>query len=118
MPPVVAFNHAETKSVSQMRFLPPPPVEKQLAETASSAESVGRFGLRKFSDLMKQCVWNGFKLFEGIRLSVLQQLSKFHNLFIRQRQIDPAFQHKSACRWAGLRTSIGILQSTRLLRLR
>lgn len=32
MPPVVAFNHAETKSVSQMRFLPHPPVEVQLSE--------------------------------------------------------------------------------------
>lgn len=37
--------------------------------SASSAESVGRFGLGKFSELMKQCDLNGFKLFETVRLS-------------------------------------------------
>ena len=36
---------------------------------ASSAESVGRFGLGKFSELMKQCDLNGFKLFEAVRFS-------------------------------------------------
>lgn len=36
MPPVVACNHPETKPVSQMRFLPCPPVEKQLADMNES----------------------------------------------------------------------------------
>ena len=36
MPPVVAFNHAETKPVSQMRFFPRPHIEEQLAEMTDS----------------------------------------------------------------------------------
>jgi len=36
MPPLMAFNHAETKLVSQMRFLPRPPVENKLAEMTES----------------------------------------------------------------------------------
>ncbi len=36
MPSVVAFNRAETKPVSQMRFLPRPTLEEQLAEMTES----------------------------------------------------------------------------------
>ena len=36
MPPLVAFNRAETKPVSQMRFLPRPTPEDQLAEMTES----------------------------------------------------------------------------------
>ena len=42
---------------------------KEAQKWASSAESVGRFRLGKFSELMKQCDLDGFKLFEAIRFS-------------------------------------------------
>ncbi|MEI6541494.1 MAG: hypothetical protein WCO86_18505 [Planctomycetota bacterium] len=36
MPLLLACNHAETKPVSQMRFLPRPPIKEQLAEMTES----------------------------------------------------------------------------------
>lgn len=47
---------------------PPYPYRKN-PKIASSAEFVGGFGLGKFSELMKQCDFNGFKLFEAVRFS-------------------------------------------------